>query len=49
VVGDTPFLNTKRAAANYFIAAIVPEAIGLASAAEMGAAILYEVAAEDLA
>jgi alkylation response protein AidB-like acyl-CoA dehydrogenase len=49
VVGDTPFLNAKRAAANYFIAAIVPEAIGLASAAEMGAAILYEVAAEDLA
>jgi hypothetical protein len=38
-----------RAAADYFVAAIVPEALGLGAAAESGAAILYAVSAEALA
>jgi hypothetical protein len=38
-----------RAAADYFLAAIVPEALGLGAAAEAGAAILYAVPAEALA
>jgi alkylation response protein AidB-like acyl-CoA dehydrogenase len=38
-----------RAAADYFLSAIVPEALGLGAAAESGAAILYSVPAEALA
>ncbi|MFL6778320.1 MAG: acyl-CoA dehydrogenase family protein [Sphingomicrobium sp.] len=38
-----------RAAADYFLAAIVPEALGLGAAAEAGAALLYAVPAEALA
>ena len=38
-----------RASANYFLTAVVPEAIGLAGAAEAGAAMLYAVPAESLA
>jgi len=37
------------AAANYFLAAVVPEALGLGAAAEAGAALLYAVPAEALA
>jgi 3-(methylthio)propanoyl-CoA dehydrogenase len=37
------------AAANYFLAAIVPEALGLGAAAEAGAAMLYAIPAEELA
>ncbi|WP_324808205.1 acyl-CoA dehydrogenase family protein [Sphingomonas sp. LY29] len=38
-----------KAAAGYFLAVVVPEAIGLAAAAEEGAALLYSVPAEALA
>ncbi len=38
-----------QAAAEYFLATIVPEALGLGAAAETGAALLYEVPAEMLA
>ena len=38
-----------RAAARYFLSAVVPEASGLAAAAEAGAAMLYAVPAEALA
>jgi alkylation response protein AidB-like acyl-CoA dehydrogenase len=41
--------DRTRAAASYFLAAIVPEALGLGAAAEAGAALLYEVPAEALA
>ena len=37
------------AAANYFLASVVPEALGLGAAAEEGAALLYAVPAEELA
>jgi alkylation response protein AidB-like acyl-CoA dehydrogenase len=37
------------AASNYFLASIVPEALGLGAAAEQGAALLYAVPAEVLA
>ncbi|WP_294120382.1 acyl-CoA dehydrogenase family protein [Sphingomonas sp.] len=37
------------AAASYFLASVVPEAMGLAAAAESGAALLYSVEAEALA
>src|SRR5262245_25994854 len=37
------------AAANYFLATIVPEALGLGAAAEAGAALLYAVPTEELA
>jgi hypothetical protein len=39
----------SRAVADYFLATIVPEALGLGAAAEAGAALLYEVPAEVLA
>ena len=48
VVGDSSFHATKRAAAEYFLSAVVPEAIGLASGAQSGAAVLYAVPAEAL-
>ena len=38
-----------RAAADYFLASVVPEALGLGAAAEAGAALLYAVPAEALA
>ncbi len=38
-----------RASAEYFLATIVPEALGLGAAAEAGAALLYAVPAETLA
>ena len=38
-----------RAVADYFLASIVPEALGLGAAAESGAALLYAVPAEELA
>jgi alkylation response protein AidB-like acyl-CoA dehydrogenase len=47
--GDTPFSRTKRAAAGYFLAVVVPEALGLAAGAEAGAKLLYSVEAEALA
>ena len=47
--GDAAFEQRTRAAADYFIATIVPEALGLASAARNGAAILYSTPAEALA
>jgi alkylation response protein AidB-like acyl-CoA dehydrogenase len=37
-----------RTVANYFLSAVVPEALGLGAAAESGAALLYEVPAEAL-
>jgi hypothetical protein len=37
-----------RAAAEYFMATVVPEALGLGAAAEAGAALLYAVPAEAL-
>ncbi len=49
IVGDGAFHNAKRASTTYFLGAIVPEAIGLAAAAEIGAAPLYAVPAEALA
>ena len=41
--------DQTRAAANYFLASVVPEAMGLGAAAEAGAALLYAVPAEALA
>ena len=38
-----------RASASYFLASVVPEALGLGAAAEVGAALLYAVPAEALA
>ncbi|QDP20628.1 acyl-CoA dehydrogenase family protein [Sphingomonas xanthus] len=38
-----------RASADYFLATVVPEALGLGAAAEEGAALLYAVPAEELA
>ena len=49
VVGGSDFHATKRAAAEYFIGVVVPEALGLAAGAEAGAAMLYAVPAESLA
>ena len=41
--------HRTRAAAEYFLSAVVPEALGLGAAAEVGAAQLYAVPAEELA
>jgi 3-(methylthio)propanoyl-CoA dehydrogenase len=41
--------DRTRAAANYFLTVVVPEALGLGAAAEAGAAMLYAVPAEALA
>ena len=49
VVGDSEFHAARRAAADYFLTAVVPEAIGLAAGAQTGAAMLYAVSAEALA
>jgi alkylation response protein AidB-like acyl-CoA dehydrogenase len=41
--------DRTRASADFFLASLVPEALGLGAAAEAGAALLYEVPAEALA
>jgi alkylation response protein AidB-like acyl-CoA dehydrogenase len=41
--------DRTKAASDFFLATIVPEALGLGAAAEAGAALLYEVPAEALA
>jgi alkylation response protein AidB-like acyl-CoA dehydrogenase len=41
--------DRSRASADFFLATLVPEALGLGAAAEAGAALLYEVPAEALA
>ena len=47
--GDDEFVKSRCAAANYFVSAVVPEAIGLEAAAAAGAELLYVVEAEALA
>jgi hypothetical protein len=47
--GEDAFIDSRRAAANYFVSAIVPEAIGLEAAAGAGAELLYAVETEALA
>jgi hypothetical protein len=49
VVGDGPFHDAKRAAAEYFLSVVVIEALGMAAGAEVGATLLYSVPAEVLA
>ena len=49
IVGEGDFHAAKRAAATYFLSAVVPEALGLGAAAELGAAPLYTVPAGALA
>ena len=49
VVGTSDFMASKRAAANYFLSVVVPEALGLGAAAEIGAEPLYAFRAEALA
>ncbi len=49
VVGDGAFHDAKKAATTYFLSAVVPEAVGMAASAELGAAPLYAVTAEALA
>ena len=49
VAGDSEFHAAKRAAAAYFLSALVPEALGLGAAAEIGADALYGVPAAALA
>ncbi len=45
IVGTSDFHAAKRAAAGYFNGMMVPEALGLAAGAEIGAAMLYAVPA----
>ena len=47
--GNDPFLKSKIAAADYYIAAMVPEATGLEGAAMAGEAPLYALTAAELA
>ena len=48
--GEAPNVNAaRRAAIEYFLCVIVPEAIGLGAATEMGAELLYRAPAEELA
>ena len=47
--GDDPFLKAKIAAADYYVAAMVPEATGLEAAATAGAAPLYALSSDELA
>jgi alkylation response protein AidB-like acyl-CoA dehydrogenase len=49
IVGDAEADEARRAASAYFLAAVVPEALGLAAAAEIGAEALYRVPAGALA
>lgn len=44
--GDPAFLAMKRAAADFYVAQIVPEALGLKAAAMADAAILYSIPAD---
>ena len=48
-VADDPFLASRKAAIDYFLCAVVPEALGLGAAAGSGAELLYKVPAEGLA
>ena len=47
--GDDPFLKAKIAAADYYLAAMVPEATGLEAAATAGAQPLYALTAAEMA
>ncbi|WP_420606156.1 acyl-CoA dehydrogenase [Novosphingopyxis sp.] len=47
--GDDPFLKAKIAAADYYIAAMVPEATGLEASARAGAQLLYTLTADEMA
>ncbi|MFD1789747.1 acyl-CoA dehydrogenase [Sphingomonas floccifaciens] len=47
--GETPFLKLKAAACRFYVAQIVPEALGLKAAALASAEMLYAVDAETLA
>jgi len=49
VPGESEFHAARRAAADYFVAVVVPEALGLAAGAGAGAAMIYSVPAEALA
>jgi alkylation response protein AidB-like acyl-CoA dehydrogenase len=49
VVGTSDFMAAKRAASTYFLSVVVPEALGLGAAAEIGAEPLYLVPAIALA
>jgi len=49
-VGDDQEMNAgRRAAINYFLTAIVPEALGLGAAAALSAELIYRAPAEELA
>ncbi|MFZ5794388.1 MAG: acyl-CoA dehydrogenase C-terminal domain-containing protein, partial [Pseudomonadota bacterium] len=47
--GDRAFLSMKVAAARFYVAQIVPEALGLKAAATATADVLYSVTAEAFA
>ena len=46
---DDPFVKGRRAAIAYFLSVVVPEALGLGAATEVGAELLYRAPAEALA
>ena len=49
-VGDDEAMNAgRRAAIDYFLSAVVPEALGLGAAAALGAELVYRAPAEELA
>ncbi len=48
-LGDDAFAASRLAPIDYFLSAIVPEALGLAAAAGAGTELLYKVPAEALA
>ncbi len=47
--GDPAFLKAKQACVAFFLAHIVPEALGLAASARAGAGLLYGLSADELA
>jgi 3-(methylthio)propanoyl-CoA dehydrogenase len=47
--GDSAFLLTKQTTADFFLAHIVPEALGLATVSKAGAQLLFAINAEQLA
>jgi len=49
MAGSEGASERTKAAVEYFLATVVPEALGLGAAAEAGAAMLYAVPAEALA
>ena len=49
IVGEGEFHDAKRAAADYFLGVLVPEALGLAAGAEAGSSTLWSVPASALA